>query len=108
MPPGPRRPGTRRHDHRPRHHRAGDGGGEELAHDSIQHAAGRMRAFDLGCLLVRDDQELVGMITDRDITVRVTAAGKNPRMTRSSTPPDGCGPSTSDASWSATTRNSSA
>src|SRR5262249_29399391 len=51
------------------------------AHDSIQHAAGRMRAFDLGCLLVRDDQELVGMITDRDITVRVTAAGKNPRTT---------------------------
>ena len=51
------------------------------AHDSIQHAAGRMRAFDLGCLLVRDDQELVGMITDRDIAVRVTAAGKNPRAT---------------------------
>jgi CBS domain-containing protein len=51
------------------------------AHDSIQHAAGRMRAFDLGSLLVRDDQELVGMITDRDITVRVTATGKNPRTT---------------------------
>jgi CBS domain-containing protein len=51
------------------------------AHDSVQHAAGRMRAFDLGCLLVRDDQELVGMITDRDITIRVTAAGKNPRTT---------------------------
>jgi CBS domain-containing protein len=51
------------------------------AHDSVQHAAGRMRAFDLGCLLVRDDQELVGMITDRDITIRVTATGKNPRTT---------------------------
>jgi CBS domain-containing protein len=51
------------------------------AHDTVQHAAGRMRAFDLGCLLVRDDQELVGMITDRDITVRVTATGKNPRTT---------------------------
>jgi CBS domain-containing protein len=51
------------------------------AHDSVEHAAGRMRAFELGCLLVRDDQELVGMITDRDITVRVTAAGKNPRST---------------------------
>jgi CBS domain-containing protein len=51
------------------------------ATDSIQNAAGRMRAFDLGCLLVRDDQELVGMITDRDITTRVAAAGKNPRTT---------------------------
>jgi CBS domain-containing protein len=51
------------------------------ANDSVEHAAGRMRAFDLGCLLVRDDQELVGVITDRDITVRVTAAGKLPRLT---------------------------
>jgi CBS domain-containing protein len=51
------------------------------ASDSVKNAAARMRAFDLGSLLVRDDQELVGVITDRDITVRVTAAGKNPRTT---------------------------
>src|SRR6185436_10625479 len=51
------------------------------AGDSVKNAAARMRAFDLGCLLVRDDQELVGVITDRDITVRVTAAGKNARTT---------------------------
>jgi CBS domain-containing protein len=51
------------------------------ADDSVEHAAGRMRAFSLGCLLVRDDQEVVGMITDRDITLRVTAAGKNARLT---------------------------
>jgi len=52
-----------------------------LAGDSVKNAAARMRAFDLGCLLVRDDQELVGMITDRDITLRVTAAGKDARTT---------------------------
>ena len=51
------------------------------AGDSVKNAAARMRAFDIGCLLVRDDQELVGMITDRDIALRVTAAGKNARTT---------------------------
>src|SRR5688572_3773541 len=51
------------------------------AGDSVKNAAARMRAFGIGCLLVRDDQELVGMITDRDITLRVTAAGKNARTT---------------------------
>ena len=51
------------------------------AGDSVKNAAARMRAFDLGCLLVRDDQELVGVITDRDIAMRVTAAGKNARTT---------------------------
>src|SRR5438552_967938 len=50
-----------------------------LATDSVQHAAGRMRAFEIGCLLVRDEEELVGMITDRDIALRVTALGKNAR-----------------------------
>ena len=51
------------------------------AGDSVKNAAARMRAFEIGCLLVRDDQELVGVITDRDIAVRVTAAGKNARTT---------------------------
>jgi CBS domain-containing protein len=51
------------------------------AGDSVKNAAARMRAFDLGCLLVRDDQELVGVITDRDIAVRVTSTGKNARTT---------------------------
>jgi CBS domain-containing protein len=51
------------------------------ATDTVEHAAGRMRAFNIGCLLVQDNADLVGMITDRDITVRVTAKGKNARTT---------------------------
>ncbi|HLY11261.1 MAG TPA: CBS domain-containing protein [Planctomycetota bacterium] len=51
------------------------------ATDTVEHAAGRMRAYHIGSLLVRDDDELVGMITDRDIAVRVTARGKNARTT---------------------------
>jgi len=51
------------------------------ATDSVQHAAGRMRAFNIGCLLVRDGEDLVGVITDRDIAVRVAAKGKDARST---------------------------
>lgn len=51
------------------------------ATDTVQHAAGRMRAFNIGCLLVQDSAELVGMITDRDIVIRVAAKGKNARTT---------------------------
>ena len=51
------------------------------ATDTVHHAAGRMRAFNLGSLLVRDNDDLVGMITDRDIAVRVAAKGKDARTT---------------------------
>ena len=51
------------------------------AEDTVEHAAGRMRAFNIGCLLVHDKDTLVGMITDRDIAVRVTAKSKNARTT---------------------------
>lgn len=51
------------------------------ADDSVEHAAGRMRAFNIGCLLVQEKDDLVGMITDRDIAIRATARGKNARTT---------------------------
>ncbi len=43
--------------------------------DTLQHAAQRMKALDIGSLPVCDGKALVGMITDRDITVRGVAAG---------------------------------
>jgi CBS domain-containing protein len=46
--------------------------------DSIQHAAQLMSQWNIGVLPVCDGKRLVGMITDRDITVRATAAGKAP------------------------------
>lgn len=49
--------------------------------DSIRHAAQRMDALNIGSLPVCDGKRLVGMITDRDITVRVTAAGLDPAGT---------------------------
>jgi CBS domain-containing protein len=50
--------------------------------DSIRRAAQMMDEFNIGSLPVCDGPKLVGMITDRDITVRATAAGKAPETTR--------------------------
>lgn len=47
----------------------------------LQEVAKLMVDHDCGCIPVVDDQESmmpVGMITDRDITCRVVAQGKNP------------------------------
>ncbi len=49
--------------------------------DSISHAAELMEDMDIGSLPVCDGQRLVGMITDRDITVRGVAAGQTPDET---------------------------
>jgi len=50
---------------------------------SIREAAGRMRDLDCGALPVcGDDDRLAGMLTDRDITVRSVAAGRDPGADR--------------------------
>jgi CBS domain-containing protein len=49
---------------------------------SVQEAAKLMAEIDAGALPVGEDDRLVGMITDRDIAVRVTAEGKDPKQTR--------------------------
>ena len=41
-----------------------------------------MDEFNVGSIPVCDGDKLVGMITDRDITVRSTAAGQSPETTR--------------------------
>ena len=48
---------------------------------TIQDAAGLMRSFDVGSLPVCAGSKLIGIITDRDITVRITAAGLSPVAT---------------------------
>src|SRR6266478_4882563 len=49
---------------------------------TLQEAADRMRQLDVGPLPVCDHDRLVGMITDRDITVRSTAEGLDPWTTQ--------------------------
>jgi CBS domain-containing protein len=41
--------------------------------ETIQQAAHLMASLDTGALLVNEDDRLVGMITDRDITIRAVA-----------------------------------
>lgn len=47
--------------------------------DSLTDAARKMRDLDVGALpICGDDNRLKGMLTDRDIVVRVVAEGKDP------------------------------
>ncbi|HEX2540675.1 MAG TPA: CBS domain-containing protein [Caldimonas sp.] len=47
--------------------------------ETLQAAATRMKQMDIGALPVVDGKALVGMVTDRDITVRGVAAGMIPQ-----------------------------
>ena len=48
---------------------------------SVVEAARLMREQDIGSLPITDDEQLVGMITDRDITMRVVAEAVDPQRT---------------------------
>jgi CBS domain-containing protein len=50
--------------------------------DTIEHAAQTMAQLDVGVLPVAENDRLVGMLTDRDIAVRVVAKGKAGRTAR--------------------------
>jgi CBS domain-containing protein len=50
--------------------------------ESVRRAAELMSQFDVGAIPVCDGNKLVGMITDRDITIRSTAKGLAPASTR--------------------------
>lgn len=50
--------------------------------ETVRRAAQLMDEFNVGAIPVCDGDRLVGMITDRDITVRSTAAGQPPEKTR--------------------------
>jgi CBS domain-containing protein/sporulation protein YlmC with PRC-barrel domain len=49
---------------------------------TLWEAAQKMAALDVGPLPVCDGDKLVGMLTDRDITVRATAEGRDPKTTK--------------------------
>jgi len=58
---------------------------EVIAPDaSLRDAAARMRDLDLGALPVCDGARLLGVLTDRDITVRAAADGQDPNLARAS------------------------
>jgi CBS domain-containing protein len=51
------------------------------ASDSVSDAAKAMRDGNFGAVIVVDDGQVTGIVTDRDITVRVVAEGKDPDET---------------------------
>jgi CBS domain-containing protein len=58
--------------------------GAECTHPdaTVREAAVRMQSLDVGSLPVCENDRLVGMVTDRDVTVRTTAAGADPNDAR--------------------------
>lgn len=53
------------------------------AHDSVQDIALQMRDEGLGCLVIVDaERRPVGIVTDRDLALRVVAAGRRATETR--------------------------
>lgn len=48
---------------------------------SAREAAQRMRSMDVGSLPVCDGQRLLGIVTDRDLALRVLAEGRDPNAT---------------------------
>jgi CBS domain-containing protein len=44
---------------------------------SVEEVAQLLRDEDIGCVPVGEDDKLVGMVTDRDITVRAVANGRD-------------------------------
>lgn len=55
---------------------------EVIAPDAtIQEAARKMQRLDVGPLPVCDGDRLIGMLTDRDITIRAVAEGCDPTTT---------------------------
>ena len=49
---------------------------------SAREAAQRMRSMDIGALPVCDGRRLLGMVTDRDLAIRVLAEGRDPNATQ--------------------------
>jgi CBS domain-containing protein len=48
---------------------------------SLISAAGTMRRYGIGDVLVAEDGRLVGLVTDRDIVVRAVAVARDPDVT---------------------------
>lgn len=49
---------------------------------TIEEAARLMESEDCGSIPVEKDDKMIGMVTDRDIAIRVVAHGKDPRTTK--------------------------
>jgi CBS domain-containing protein len=49
---------------------------------TLQEAAQQMKASHVGSLLVHGGDQVIGILTDRDMTMRAVAEGRNPTTTK--------------------------
>lgn len=49
---------------------------------TLKEAADKMRTHDHGFILIGENDRLIGTLTDRDITIRAVAEGKDPNKTQ--------------------------
>lgn len=49
--------------------------------ESLADAAALMRQLDVGALPVCEEEQVIGMITDRDMAIRAVAEGRDPNAT---------------------------
>lgn len=52
-----------------------------LPDDNIRHVAQKMKDLDVGAIPVCEGGRLIGMITDRDIAIRLVSEGESPNET---------------------------
>jgi CBS domain-containing protein len=52
------------------------------ASEAVTQAASLMRDNGIGALIVMQNDELLGIVTDRDITIRIVAEGHDPSTTQ--------------------------
>lgn len=51
------------------------------ATDSVSKGAQLMKVYSVGNVIITDDTHPIGILTDRDITIRVVSDGKDPNKT---------------------------
>ena len=49
---------------------------------TVYDACQLLKDENVGCLVAQENGQLCGILTDRDITLKVTGAGKDPRQTK--------------------------
>ena len=49
---------------------------------SIAEACRLLEEYNIGCMVVEEDRRLCGILTDRDIALKVTGKGKDPQQTK--------------------------
>jgi CBS domain-containing protein len=52
------------------------------ASESVVEAARQMKSTDVGAVVVEEDSKVCGIVTDRDVTLRVVAEGRDPNQTQ--------------------------